>query len=187
MKRGPKPKPAAKARKQGNPGHRPIKEQPKVEPADDSIPKFLEVDARAIWSSLMPTFLALGYFLDTDKLAFARYCDHTARWLRMRRKVDKTGETYETRSKHGRMKRINPDFQAMLMLEEKIARLEDRFGLSPVQREAILSRMQEPKAPLIAKAPTAGDPSPAGGMPKSPLGMLSPDQFRRPTGTGGTH
>lgn len=139
----------------------------------------------------MPGLLILGFFLDSDKPAFARYCDHVARWIDLRKSVEKKGETYETRSKHGRMLRINPQFQAMLMLEEKIGKLEDRFGLTPAQREALQARMNDP--PAARKLPTAlPDPAAPGSgasapIPSTPLGRLSPEMFRRPSGSGGTH
>jgi len=180
VKPGPQRKPAAKAKAQGNPGKRPIRTQKGGAPSDSSVPDWLDDAGRAIWSLYLPKLTLLRYFRDTDRLSFARYCDHTARWLRLRGKVDKKGESYWTKSKHGKMLRRNPDFQAMLALEDRMRQLEDRFGLAPASREAILARLNEPTTPpLVVKQP--GDQSP--GMPASPLGMLSPAALARPPST----
>lgn len=192
MIRGPKKKPAAKAKAQGNPGRRPIKTTAKTAPKvakiaktaapSSSAPDWLDDTGRAVWDLAVPKLEILGYFQSTDHGAFARYCDHTSRWLRLREKVDKKGESYWTKSKHGRMLRRNPDFQNMLALETQMRALEDRFGLAPVSREAILGRLHEPpKLPV-------GDGAQAGtGMPTSPAGMLSPTAFARTPTAGGTH
>jgi hypothetical protein len=62
-----------------------------------------------------------------------------------------------------------------------IGQLEDRFGLTPVAREAVLARMNEPTSPpLVVKQAGAG----AAGMPTSPVSMLSPAAFARTPGAG---
>lgn len=182
MARGPSKKPAAKAKAQGNPGRRPIKTQPASAPHDPTAPDWLCERGLAIWTLYLPKLALLGYMRDTDRVAFARYCDHTARWLTVRDRM-KGRETYETRSKHGKMRRINPDFLVLLRLEEKLAQLEDRFGLTPIARERVLASMNEPtKPPIIVDKPGA----PGRGLPASPLAMLAPRSFARPAG-GGTH
>jgi len=189
MTRGPKKKPAAKALAQGNPGRRPIKTSPKKarKPAKkDAVfgaPDWLDDAGRAVWALTVPNLEVLGYFQTTDVGAIARYCDHTSRWLRLRDKVNKKGESYWTKSKHGRMLRRNPDFQNMMALETQMRALEDRFGLAPVSREAILGRLSDPPDPN--KGADAGR-SP-NGMPASPTGMLSPSAFARSPTAGGTH
>lgn len=184
MKPGRKKKPAAKAKAQGNPGHRKIKTTTPAQPSDPSIPEWLDAVGRQVWSLYMPKLALLGYVRDTDLLAFARYCDHSARWLRVRALVEMNGEAYETRSKHGKMLRLNPNFQAMLRIEDQLTKLEDRFGLAPASRESILSRLNEPTQPPILVKDRGTQ---ATGMPSSPVGMLSPSAFARPSGAGGTH
>jgi P27 family predicted phage terminase small subunit len=206
MTRGRKAKPAAKARAQGNPGRRPIKTSPKrsgatsaTAPAASKLaattappaspypaPDWLDETARGVWSLAIPRLDALGYLRETDHPAFARYCDHTSRWLRLRDKVNEKGESYWTKSKHGKMLRRNPDFQNLLALETVMRALEDRFGLAPVSREAILGRLSDPaNKPDPSKRPAGAGAAP--GMPSSPVGMLSPSAFARSPRTGGPH
>lgn len=174
---GPKPKAAEIAEKQGNPGHRTIvkpadagENAAAASPANDvAVPEWLCASGRTIWTAYMPRLRAMGYVRDTDRLAFARLCDHTARWLRLREKVDAKGESYTTESRHGKMERINPDFAAMLRVEEKLVQLEDRFGLTPAARQQILARFNEAPPPGDLFGASA-QPAP----PSSPIGMLAP-------------
>lgn len=104
----------------------------------DAAPAWLNDGGRAVWQTLYPTLRRTNFIKSQDFLALARYCDHFARWLKLREKVDAQGETYETESKHGKLQRINPDLNAMLRIEGSMLALEDRFGLAPATRLKIL-------------------------------------------------
>lgn len=181
MTPGPKPKPGEIAEKQGNPGHRPIIKTPESVPAEVAAPEWLDEMGCAIWSLYMPRLRGMGYVKDTDRLSFARLCDHTARWLRLRQKVNEKGESYTTESRHGKMERINPDFAAMLRVEEKMVQLEDRFGLTPAARQQILARLTEPTELTLNLQPT-GQTSERSGSGASPIGMLAPHTGHPRTG-----
>lgn len=191
MTRGRKKKPAAKAAAQGNPGRRPIKKSPQKRAKTALIgalvataPDWLDETGRAVWDLTVPRLEILGYFHETDHGAFARYCDYTSRWLKLREKVNKKGESYWTKSKHGRMLRKNPDFQNMLSIETHMRALEDRYGLAPVSREAILSRLtDEPPG----DSPTDRAAGAGTAMPTAPTAMLSPAAFARTPTAGGPH
>lgn len=179
---GPKPKPAELAELQGNPGHRPLNKTPEALPSvDPTAPDWITSNpgALAIWQAYMPHLRVMGYVRNTDRLAFARLCDHTARWLKLRAKVDAKGESYTTESRHGTMERINPDFNVMMRLEDKMLTLEDRFGLSPATRQQILRALREgdgatsPPPELFAGQPEAGQAR-APEAPSSPIGMMAP-------------
>ena len=174
MTPGPKPKAPEIAEKQGNPGHRPIVKPVDSPQVDASAPDWLDEMGITIWSAYMPRMRSMGYVKDTDRLAFARLCDHTSRWLKLRLKVNERGESYTTESRHGKMERINPDFAAMLRVEEKMVQLEDRFGLTPASRQQILARLTEPPPPpdMFANgehAQRAPDQSQG-----SPIGIFAP-------------
>lgn len=177
---GPKPKPAEIAELQGNPGHRPINKGPDmplsgpVSPPDWIMGK---PAALAIWNAYVPRLRVLGFVKDTDVQSFARLCDHTARWIALRNKVDAKGESYVTESRHGKMERLNPDFVAMLRVEDKITALEDRFGLTPASRQQILRALRDgdseiPSDLFGGHAPTGQKP--ASEAPASPIGMMAP-------------
>jgi P27 family predicted phage terminase small subunit len=174
MTPGPKPKPGELAEKQGNPGHRPVvKASEDAAPAiEASIPEWLDETGAAIWATYMPRLKAMAYVRETDRLAFARLCDHTARWMRLRMKVNDRGESYTTESRHGKMDRINPDFAAMLRVEEKMLALEDRFGLTPAARQSILARLTDPPS-APSELPFGTTPH-TSQQPSSPIGLLAP-------------
>ena len=177
---GPKPKPAEIAEAQGNPGHRPLVKSPELPASGDiKAPEWLasSPEALAIWIAYTPRLRFLSFMRDTDVQAFARLCDHTARWLRLRTKVDAKGESYVTESKHGKMERLNPDFVAMLRVEDKITALEDRFGLTPAARQQLLRAMRDGDAdtpPDLFGASSADGQKPAPEIPSSPIGMMAP-------------
>lgn len=102
-------------------------------------PDWLDDIGRLVWSDIGGDLRKRNFLRAGDEMAFARYCDHAARWLRLREKVNAANETYETESRHGKLQRINPDFKAMLYIEDKMVALEDRFGLSPAARYRILT------------------------------------------------
>jgi P27 family predicted phage terminase small subunit len=185
---GPKPKAAEVAAAQGNPGHRPVRTTPvDASPLDATAPEWLDDMGRAVWTAHLARLRSIGFVKSTDLLTFARYCDHTSRWLRIRDRVNARGESYTTESKHGSMDRINPDFAAMLRLESLMVQMEDRFGLSPAARQQILARLTDPgTSPDLS---FSGFGAPAGRTQSadapSPLGLFAP----RPSaeGSGGTH
>ena len=97
-------------------------------------PAWLDDAGRANWNLIAPELRRAGLLTPAEEAVFARYCDHVARWLRLREKVNIDGETYVTTSKHGSIQRINPDFTAMMQIESSMEPLEDRFALSPLMR-----------------------------------------------------
>lgn len=104
-------------------------------------PHFMGLDGEAadIWGALYPEMWRTNLVKRPELAVVARYCKHVARWVRLSRKVDAAGETYETESKHGKLQRINPDLNALLRIEAMMLQIEDRFGLSPQARLRILS------------------------------------------------
>lgn len=171
---GPKPKPAEISEKQGNPGHRAAASTPDAVAIDAAAPSFLTDVGVEIWTAYIPKLRTMGFVKDTDRMAFARLCDHMARWLDLRAKVALKGESYTTESRHGKMDRINPDFAAMLRVEEKLVQLEDRFGLTPAARQQIAARMVEPPAPPSDMFGASGSQQQPARAPSSPLGMFAP-------------
>jgi P27 family predicted phage terminase small subunit len=97
-------------------------------------PAWLDAEGRAIWHIAAPELRRQGLLTPSEETAFARYCYHVARWLKLRERVNGRGETYETESKHGKLQRINPDLNAMMQIERSIESLEDRFALTPLMR-----------------------------------------------------
>ena len=118
-------------------------------PSKHGAPKELSIAAVKVWDLLAPDLRSLNFLRDTDRMAFARYCEHMAKWWKLTKDINDKGDTYETVSLHGRMLRINPSFLVRERLEKHLVSLEDRFGMNPAYRQQILQRM----AGLIAAPP----------------------------------
>lgn len=107
---GPKPKPTAIRKFEGNPANRPLNER---EPTPEEIKNAEPVDwlsadcdymildrfpthevSKMIWNELSPQLIALGVLTNVDKGLFGRYCETFARWLKMKAFIDKNGEAF---------------------------------------------------------------------------------------------
>ncbi len=142
VRRGPKPAPAAVKEAKGNPGRRPIGADPVASGAATggvAPPAWLKKDALKVWERLAPNVARLKLLTPVDAESFARYCKNLSRWLKMQDVLDKEGETYESESAHGKLKRAHPAF----LIGDRLARLletqEAVFGLNPAERQRIFA------------------------------------------------
>jgi P27 family predicted phage terminase small subunit len=153
MQPGPKPQSAAE-REQKEPirsKHRQQPPAPEAAIAPNSVqpPKWLKKEGLRIWDRLSPSLIERKLLTQVDAETFARYCRNFARWRKMQDAIDKEGETYESESQHGKLKRVNPVFLISDRLERQLLATEDRFGLNPAERQRIFAAR--------AANPNAGD------------------------------
>lgn len=181
MRRGPKPAPAAIREAKGNPGKRRAAPDAAVTLAATSgvaPPDWLKGEALKVWNRLAPNVARLKLLTPVDAEAFGRYCRNLARWLRMQDLLDQEGETYESESQHGKLKRAHPAF----LIGDRLARLleaqEAVFGLNPAERQRIFASRTmtpDPAGDLFgrreAEAATPAAPLPA--KPAGPVGLLN--------------
>lgn len=181
MRRGPKPDPAAVKVAKGNPGKRRIGADPSTTAGSAAggvlPPVWLKEGGLKVWQRLAPNVARLKLLTPVDAESFARYCRNLDRWLRMQDILDTEGETYESESAHGKLKRAHPAF----LIGDRLARLleaqESVFGLNPAERQRIFaarSMTPDPAGDLFAPrrdadAASASVPAP----PASPLGLLN--------------
>jgi P27 family predicted phage terminase small subunit len=166
--RGPKPEPAAVKEAKGNPGRRPIGADPEPDTPEGGktnqvdAPIWLKGEGLAIWDRLAPRLVERKLLTAIDAEAFGRYCRTFARWIRMQDVLDNEGETYESESAHGKLKRAHPAFLIADRAERQLLSAEDRFGLNPAERQRLFAAR--------ASQPFTGDlfgALPAGQTPKS--------------------
>lgn len=156
-RRGPKPEPASVKKQKGNPGRRPIGEDPELSAAEaDSSenaaalsapatsgksvrpPDWLEGHGLQIWQRLAPRLQQMRLLGTADVETFARYCRNFARWLDANAKLDELGSpVYETETGYERMRAA---MMVSLRLEPVLERIEDRFGLNPAERQRIFAQ-----------------------------------------------
>lgn len=146
-------------------------------------PSWLKKDGLLIWNRLAPTLRLAKLLTDADTLTFARYCRNYARWLHAQRTIDKEGETYESESQWGKLKRVNPAFLIADRLERQLLAAEDRFGLNPAERQRIFvarattgvpgdlftPSQEQPRRPSDPAAEPAKPAEPI----ESPVGLLN--------------
>ena len=149
-RRGPKPEPAAVKIAKGNSGRRPIGADPvvpddrdadtsKVGPKGIAPPRWLKGEGLKVWKRLEPRLTAMKLLTQIDAEAFGRYCRNFARWLKMQQTLDDEGETYESESAHGKLKRAHPAFLIADRLERQLASAEANFGLNPAERQRLFA------------------------------------------------
>lgn len=171
-RRGPKPEPAAVKIAKGNSARRPIgADQPQQSVARAvTMPTWLKGEGRKIWLANAPRLQAQKLLTDTDAIAFARYCRNLARWLKMQKILDAEGETYESESQHGKLKRAHPAFLISDRLERQLVSAEAVFGLNPAERQRLYAARaavppelpfdrapdKEPDAKAQPEAPASG-------------------------------
>lgn len=175
---GPPPQPDAVKRLRGNPGKRKLasdKEVPVVaQPVGHAKPSNkLRPAARHVWNTLAPELQRLNLLRGTDSNALSRYCDDLAAYWDVSEKLRVKGLTYEVNSNHGTYQRLNPLFTVQERLAARLIVIEDRFGLSPQSRQALMVRAAQLAAsqgnlPFGGAAQPDPLPSPDG----SPVGFF---------------
>lgn len=173
---GPPPQPDAVKRARGNPGKRKLKPSSNLAmpPAGAAKPdSHLRVAARHVWNALAPELQRLNLLRGTDSNALSRYCDDVASYWEIRQKLREQGLTYEVKSLHGTYQRLNPLFTIQERLAARLVVMEDRFGLSPQSRQALMVRSAQ-LAASQGNLPFGGTIQPDAAPPpdSSPIGFF---------------
>lgn len=125
----------------GNPGKRPVKKRETVKTVLRQIvlarPSWLtDKLAQRVWSQL---HAHLPFLRDSDVNAFGRYCQYLADWVVANKAIAKDKMVYETSSAHVEgMLRINPWFTVRSRLEDDLVKLEEKIGMTPIDRQRII-------------------------------------------------
>ena len=90
--RGPKPKPTAVKKQNGNPGRRPlITNEPEAVPGLPECPAHLDAEARAEWYRIGPQLVKEKRMADVYRAVFAAYCQAWARWVEAEKMIQQHG------------------------------------------------------------------------------------------------
>lgn len=128
----------------GNPGKRPVKKRETVKTVVTRIvlarPTWLtDKLARQVWDKLQAS---LHFLRQSDVQVFGRYCVYVADWVTANKEIEAAGMVYETSSAHVEgMLRINPWFTVRSRLEDDLVKLEEKIGLTPLDRQRIMVGM----------------------------------------------
>lgn len=140
-------------------------------------PSWLKGEALAIWAKQGPILRDMRLLSAADELAFTRYCRNFAKWQQIRAQLDRRGYTYlATTTGGGKLRRADPAFLVADRLERQLLAAEDRFGMSPAERQKIMAqRAAAGRGDLFGERrpeDPAAEPAPAAEPIDGPLGML---------------
>lgn len=122
----------------------------------------LTAAGRAVWDELAPQLTAMNFVRPTDARALARLCQHEADFWLATKALDAGRLIYWTRSKHGKIKRVNPLVTARAIIERQLLKLEESFGLTPRARQELMQRIAN-RIPQLPLSPAAGEAKTDGG------------------------
>ena len=169
-KRGRPPRPIAERALLGNPGKRRMPKPVNIQMQPPSVPAVTSEPLRDTLRPEAPNYLtevdelfafeeaikALppGLVRAVDQHTLARWAYWLATWTRSKRILEGRAHWTEANTKQqGQILREHPIAKRMQQAEENCVRLEDRLGMNPATRHAIMSR-------LFALPTTAGMPPP---------------------------
>jgi P27 family predicted phage terminase small subunit len=114
----------------GNPGERPIWEEPRPAPSELDPPAGLSDGAAAIWRAEASDLIRVGILTSADRRQFAILCEALVDYARIRAEYLETGDTVPA----GDSVKPNPLYGLMHKTREHVIKLSAEFGLSPTSR-----------------------------------------------------
>lgn len=127
----PNPEPAALKALKGNPGNRPIKEEPQPTMRAPKPPADLAGEAFAEWARVVPELDAIGLLSVVDRAYLVAYCEAWASFCEAREELNTNGVLVMGRD--GGLVR-NPAAMVMKDSLDMMLKYGAKFGLSPADR-----------------------------------------------------
>lgn len=141
--RGRKPKPKALKILYGNPGKRPLLDEPEPPLEIPEAPDHLDEIARKEWARITELLNQLGLIAQLDMAGVAAYCVCYSRWVDAERRVAKHGIIVLSPDKKFPMK--SPYLTVAESAMESMRKLLAEFGLTPASRSRIhLPQREDP-------------------------------------------
>ena len=151
MTRGRRPKPDVVKALEGNPGKRKLAAQQSggsgtatgVKPAPDhfELPYYLNQEKeREVFNEALRT-LPANMIKPSDVWSLSRWAHWMTVWASCKIALDGNAHWYESKSKHGDLKREHPIAKRMDKAEGHLITLEDRIGLNVVARNNIVHKL----------------------------------------------
>lgn len=181
--RGRKPKPEELKALLGNPGKRKAR-KPAAQQAESyffAAPAHLDAAGRALWDrEVRRHHASIGQLKESDLATFEMLIEAMQRREQCKAALA-GGFTYESESKHGKMRRVHPEVAILLTTERLIRQLTRDLGMSTDARVRMLAQIagRQPQLPLPNEphsASTKREPGPAPdpGAPESAVGFAAP-------------
>lgn len=134
---GRKRTPAAKRELEGNPGIRPIPEEPPTKTVESYVPppKELKGDALDTWKTMLPILIEMGVLAQSDLKSFKQYCIVCGMAHDAYEDIKEKGliiDHVNTNGDHIRKKNPSADLLKEMTAQARIFAAE--FGLTPASR-----------------------------------------------------
>jgi P27 family predicted phage terminase small subunit len=144
--RGPKPKPTALRRLQGNPGKRAYNHDEPLAPRDmPTCPRHLSSDAKTEWKRIAAALHQMGVLTVVDRAALAAYCQAWGRWVEAERKLKETPLLLKTSSGHVQQ---SPYLSIANRQLELMGRFMAELGLTPASRSRVAALLPAGSDPV---------------------------------------
>lgn len=146
MTRGPKPKPTALRRLNGNPGKRAYNHaEPQAPDGVPDCPSHLGYAAREEWDRLAEPLHSMGVVTIADRAALAAYCQCYGRWVEAEEKLQSTPMLLKTSTGYVQQ---SPWLSIANKQLELMGRYMAELGLTPASRSRVASL-----APMLPAEP----------------------------------
>ncbi len=152
MPRGRKPKPTHLKLLRGNPGERPIRDEPQPRPLLPDPPEILNADGRLEWLRIIDEVYNLGLLTIVDVPSLTAYCQIYGRWVVAERTLAKMAaldpQTHALMIKSANGTAIpNPIVWVAANAARDMVKYAAEFGFTPAARTRIAAgyRPQESK------------------------------------------
>lgn len=127
----------------GNPGKRPLNNDPEPEVKIPEPPEIVKGDAREEWNRICAELLALGLVSNLDRTALTLYCKAWARWKKAETELETQAEVVKAPSGYPIR---NPWLDIANKEFDKLCRILTEFGMTAAARSRIhASKMRDEK------------------------------------------
>ena len=146
--RGPKPKPTATKRREGNPGRRPLNtREPKLEPRVPSCPRHLDAVAKAEWKRVAGILFKKGVITLVDRGVLTAYCRAWSLAVEADKKIQKFG-TVMVSEKTGAFYQ-SPYLNQLTAAQKDLVRYAAELGMTPSSRTRVKTERTLENDPLV--------------------------------------
>lgn len=129
--RGRKPKPSHLKLVTGNPGRRPMNNEPVIPPALPDAPGWITGTALDEWNRIAPLLAAVGLLTHLDRTAIGCYCLHVGHLLSAQEMLARDGMTVTSPTG---IERPSPHWYIAAKATAMVLQWGSEFGLSPSSR-----------------------------------------------------
>lgn len=98
-------------------------------------------EARTVWKDVAGKLTRIRVLTEVDIRALTRYCDLTVMYDRAKARLEKLGDIIPVRNADGEVidYKDRPEVARVMKLDERLSRLETKYGLTPSDRVGLKS------------------------------------------------